>query len=201
MFIKLLALAICMSLVALTGDAPGIASLRQTSASADVSRVNVHGDWTIEVRQADGGLVGTYAFHNDLFTPFAQGELTSNLTGAVTNGPWQVLLTGSPNPCNGNSCGMTEPNSGPAGFQGQNVETLTKTTISGGFRLRGSLTVSSDGTITTVHTYLSHCANSVAPNACHGDSGWARITQRVLPSAISILSGQQVLVTVDITFS
>ena len=52
-----------------------------------------------------------------------------------------------------------------------------------------------------MHTYLSHCQSSVSAAACHGDSGWGRITQRVLPSIINVQGGQQVLATVDITFS
>jgi hypothetical protein len=168
--------------------------------------VTVHGHWTLQVRSSSGRVLRTYRFHNDLSTPFAQGELARNLIGSSAAGPWQVLLQGSPSPCTissftGQSCGIAEVGAEPAGFQGDNTYNLTKSIITGGFRLQGSVIVDAAGTITTVHTYLSHCVSSVAPADCHGDNGWSRVTQRVLPSAISVGPGQQVLATVDITFS
>jgi hypothetical protein len=205
--ISLLALA---AVVVALGAASALGAFSRGGAQAAATApssvnkvgVKVHGHWTLQVRTPAGRVVRTYRFHNDLFLPFAAGELTTNLIGSGTNGPWQVLLTGSPQAClNGNSCGISEPGAEPAGFQGHNTYNLTKTTISGGFRLRGSVVADQAGSIGNVHTYLSHCQKTVAPADCHGDNGWSRITQRVLPALVPVEAGQQVLATVDITFS
>src|SRR5438046_2593891 len=165
------------------------AAAKAAPANPNKVGVKVHGHWTLQVRSPSGRVVRTYRFHNDLASPFAQGQLTQNLTAGVTTGPWQVLLQGSPSPCQistftGQSCGIAEVGAEPAGFQGDNTFNLTKSNITNGFRLRGSVVVDNDGTITTVHTYLSHCVSSVAAADCHGDSGWGRITQRVLPTIV-----------------
>lgn len=174
-------------------------------SKVDQVAVKLHGRWTLQVRTPAGRVVRTYRFHNDLFNPFGAGELTSSLTGSVTNGPWQVLLAGSPQACSTSglpsSCGIAEPGAEPAGFQGDTTYNLTKTTISGGFRLRGTVVADQAGSIGTVQTYLSHCVKTVAAADCHGDNGWSRVTQRVLPSLVSVEAGQQILATVDITFS
>jgi hypothetical protein len=197
----IIAVALAVAFGAFGGNGRAVAAKAGTPS---VAGVTLHGRWTLQVRARTGQVLRTYRFHNDLFTPFAQGELTTNLTGLGATGPWQVLLAGSPNACGasgGNSCGISEVGAEPAGFQGDNTYNLTKSNISGGFRLHGSVIVDVAGSITNVQTYLSHCASSVAPADCHGDNGWSRVTQRVLPSAISVGPGQQVLATVDITFS
>ena len=202
----ILAAVIAVLLAAAFGVFGGQSHAVAAKAGAPAANgVTIHGRWTLQVRASSGRVLRTYRFHNDLFTPFGQSELTSSLIGVATNGPWQVLLAGSPQACNSGfgvtSCGIAEAGAEPAGFQGDTTYNLTKSSISGGFRLQGSVIVDATGTITTVQTYLSHCAKTVAAADCHGDNGWSRVTQRVLPSAISVATGQQVLATVDITFS
>jgi hypothetical protein len=202
----ILAVVIAILLAAAFGRFGGTSHAVAAKAGAPAANgVTIHGQWTLQVRASSGRVLRTYRFHNDLFNPFGAGELTNHLKGSFSNGPWQVLLAGSPQPCavsgGATSCGISEVGAEPAGFQGDNTYNLTKSSIANGFRLQGSVIVDAAGTITSVQTYLSHCVSSTAPADCHGENGWSRVTQRVLGSSVSVSAGQQVLATVDITFS
>ena len=86
---------------------------------------------------------------------------------------------------------------------GHTFDNLVTSTIAGGLRLRGNAVADNDGQISNVWTYLLHCPPSVAPSDCDEttQNGYSVFTSRILPSIVAVLAGQQVLVTVDLTFS
>jgi hypothetical protein len=166
----------------------------------------VHGHWTLQVRQPNGRVVRTYRFHNDLYPSFGAGRISQILLGNVTPGSWQIYLFGPPGgmPCEqfGSPTGCSIVKSGWSGV-GHTFDNLAQSAITNGLRLRGSAIADRDGTIGNVWTYVSGCSATVAPNDCTPalSSSTTVVTQRVLATAVGVLAGQQVLVTVDLTFS
>lgn len=79
--------------------------------------IQIHGWWTIEVRNRDGSAAKHVEFENSLVTD-GPGTLAGLLSGNLAPGPWAVVLagiqggTGSPSPCStGNVCLITEAGS------------------------------------------------------------------------------------------
>jgi hypothetical protein len=176
------------------------------NANPNAVGVKVHGRWTLQVRTPAGRVVRTYRFHNDLYPGFGAGRLTQMLLGSATPGSWQIYLFGPPSslPCtafgSASGCSIVMPGWGGVGATFDN---LTQTSISGGLRLRGNAIADRDGTIGNVWTYLAGCSPNVAPDDCSpaNTNSTTVVTQRTLPTPVSVLAGQQVLVTVDLTFS
>ena len=173
--------------------------------------IAVHGRWTIEVRDPDGGLVERREFDNAL-TIAGAGALAKTIGGLRVPSEWRVTLSrlstsgnsacgGAPVECiavTGSSItgpnifetlSVSVPNSGP------NADKLV---------LSGSVTALVGGVIDTVGSNILFCEPDLPPGtACNpGDTlGFSTITQASVSPAVSVVSGQQVLVTVVITFS
>jgi hypothetical protein len=206
-----LAAAIVLSagLVAGCGSASSSAGRTAHAAARPASNPNavgvkVHGAWTLQVREPDGRLVRSLQFHNDL-TNVGAGGLSSILSKEFTPGYWVIELFGSPNAClrnsNPASCDISEPQG--QGVNGPATKNLVLTNVGSGVRLKGSTTTDQNGSITIVWTVLTFCAKTVAVADCNSTNvaGFSQITARTLPSVVNVQAGQQVLATVDLTFS
>jgi hypothetical protein len=182
---------------------------RAEAPRGQAESIKVHGRWTIEVRAEDGSVVSRREFEN-AFTngPYLAKILAKNL--AV--GGWAVALGSSSNATNpcfaGNTTTFTDAcvvfdkrdtTTGPfANWQ----KTLDVSTDSfGTLVLKGSAIVQRDGSINTVGTSLGTCADTVTPAACTAPSSREGFTSKTLTSPVSVLEGQQVLATVNISFS
>jgi hypothetical protein len=192
--------AFVVLLAATLAGAPGLE--RTVSAQAGPSEgIQVHGHWVIEVRERNGTLVTRRAFENALNPRFGQQLIADTLAGGLTIGAWTVfLITDSgTSPCPG-GCSITEPGV-PSGV-GATSFNLAKGSQDGPFKLVGNVTALSDGVIDRVATSAMRCARSTSPQDCSQRLSLSRpLTEATLASPITVVAGQQILVTVAISFT
>ncbi len=160
-----------------------------------VEGVQVHGHWKIEVQNPDGSLSDRREFENAFN---GHNTLIEILRGRSSVGGWAISFGGSPVPCSGTEgCFITEADSRRGNFHTLTVERLGDT-----IQLRGSATANRDGSIVGVQTVLQRCASTFAPVDCRTTaSGFGGFTSTSISPAVSLVSGQQVLVEVTISFS
>jgi hypothetical protein len=174
--------------------------------------IKVHGQWTLQVRTPAGRVVRTERFHNELLG--GSSMLSRFLDRSESVGRWQIVLQGSDQPCISTQfsqpavCLSTEPDAyspdiGHA-FKNLAISRLGPTGGETGIRLAGTVIADRDGTISQVYTEQLPCAGTVAPSNCQTVDtviyGRA-FTYRTLASSVDVLAGQQVLATVDLTFT
>lgn len=172
--------------------------------------IKIHGDWSIEVREANGSLVGHYEFKNRLDGSGRQ-ILAQTLARERTIGLWSIILeAGYPrtdDPCldAGSSparCTVTESSS--SSTQPNVFKTLTVSRPApnrDSLELSGTFVAQRDGAVERVATTVLLCSASVAPSTnCESSSVWV-LTSTSLSSPVSVSADQQVLVTVAISFS
>ena len=172
--------------------------------------IAVHGHWTIEVRDPDGGLVERREFDNALVMG-GSTALALVAAGLQTSGVWWVDLDhggAGGRPCAGGTlpCRIIESAAGGGGhvFSTLTVSVPNAGPDTGKLVLSGTATADNDTLISFVQTTLSLCDPAAAPiTDCVGGSGIGNytFTQASVSPAVSIVSGQQILVTVIITFS
>ena len=192
------------------GGQPGATTGEEAAlASADGGSegIQVHGHWTIEVREADGALVSRQEFDNALV---GNHILVRSLIGDWTVGPWRVMLSNTmemerPFLTNGNRCAghlleSRDPLSGPCYFPTLTVSSITTPYYA--MVLSGTATAAVDGSINVVQTQVSVCPNDLAPTECVSGDTYC-FTSAVQPeiSETQVLEGQQILVEVVISFS
>jgi hypothetical protein len=173
------------------------------SASGPAEGIEVHGHWTIEVRDPDGTLVERREFEN----AFLGSSLLVEILGrSSTPGDWEIMTDSLTKVCEQPAgtptqhCRILEP-TGPG--TGNNMfKNLVVTVVGTNLELAGSLIAQLNGTIDGVNTSLHNCLPSVAPENCPGAGiGGANITQSPVSPAIAVQAGQQVQVNVVISFS
>lgn len=169
-----------------------------------VEGIQVHGRWTIEVREPDGRLVSRTEFENAV-VPTGEAALAEFLARKKTPGWWQILLLGSPNmePCldAGTNAVCIVAESGDSTNTSNVFKNLAVGLTPGlmGARLSGTATVQRSGNVDRVRTRVHRCDNTIAPSSpC--SSLAAIFTQTTLATPIAVLLNQQVAVTVDISF-
>jgi len=203
----------------LLGDSVAATAV-QTTDSAPLSTsgdrgdgIKVHGHWTIAVVNVDGTVAESLDFENALVTNGA-GVLSQALAKKAT-GLWSVELSaatfvstnGACDQGNGThgSCWVFEPASiASGGEKNLVVSALTTGPDANKLRLSGSVTATLGGTIDVVRTYLGQCPGTVVPNSCVATelSGPSfAFTAKSLTSPIAIQPGQQIQVSVLISFS
>lgn len=165
--------------------------------------IGVTGHWVVEVREPDGTPVTRREFHNALLNP---GVIPRLLHGLFTAGLMDVhilcsILPGCVVPCPDGPCRIVEPrlvvSASPSIFKN-----LTKTNVAGGFQLAGSAVVSSTTTIRRFTTGVSTCGTATTPPDCVAATRPREIlTGTTLSPGIDVVAGQQVLVTITITFA
>lgn len=169
--------------------------------------IKVHGDWTIDVHEADGTLVSHNEFENALLGTGAR-RIAEIIGRRMVPRYWGIDLrhsTLSNSPClsssnEATSCIIYEPQGTVASFTSNNL--VVTTTTDGILRLSGSITAQRDGQINGVKTRHSGqpCAEGVSfPDGCAGSAG-TEVTNTTLPTAIVVSEGQSISATVEISF-
>ncbi len=194
--------------------APVVAALSPVASSSSgglpQESVQVHGHWTIEVRNPDGTLADSREFDNALI---AGGNRALSLFLGRSNsvGGWWVELIGNPgtsgafNPTNGSKYGfIVESTYGggtnPGWFKTLTVDVPTTGPNTDKLVLSGTATAELDGNIGRVRTRVFLLNNTLAPSASYLSDN-LEFTASTLASPIPLLAGQQVLVTVVISFN
>ena len=167
--------------------------------------IRVHGHWTFEIREPDGTLARVVEFENAFV---GQQILNLFLSRKNTIGLWRVFLVGDAcgTDAAGTGCILLESKSvQPANTT--NFKTLTISTPSSGpnankLVLQGTATAQRNGTITSVSSEVYQCPATSTPNAPCSDSSNNYVTfTNTNIDDVSLTDGQQVLVTVAISFS
>jgi len=195
------------------GGSAGQAAPSQAGDQAE--GIKVHGHWIVEVRDPDGSLVERQEFDNALLQSGSQ-ILTRILGRDQSVGNWTLRTLSQSSPVCENpagtpidTCFIAEPGDPFAAAQNHYFETLS-VGISGSapfsLNLSGYLTAQRDGTIESVFSVVNSCGSATAPDACVGAAAPIFEQQSVLtftnlPSPVAVLTGQQVLVNVVISFS
>ncbi len=184
--------------VAVVGTA-GASLMHRMTAPPTATQVTVHGQWTIIVRNKHHKIVARRHFENAL-VPSGAAVLARLLSRASGAGSWGVNIgfgaivdstnTASDSPPFYKNLTVTAPTSGPD---------ANKVVLS------GTATPSSDTTINNVDTYLGECTGP--PTAGCVSPASSQFTHKALdglngdPAAVPVAAGQQVAVTVKLSFS
>ncbi len=186
--------------------------------------IQVHGHWTIEVRNPDGKLVSHTEFENSLASNGGAALLAGLLTGTATPGSWLVYLASDNS--GDNPIILAEPNSTAGSYCQHNYLTDCYIALSatgsqlgsGGLSgntvtLTGSATLASSAvaeTIAWVETESFVCLPSFSPSACFNttiDYYIQPLTARNLgdgvgsdPPSVPVSPGQAISVSVVISF-
>ncbi len=163
--------------------------------------IAVHGWWTLQVYD-NGRLVAHRQFENALQVlpgdPTGGDRALANLlTRSYSPGPWQLIVGYQ----------------GGGGFQLSSASDLAAdgplavsqgtAQLNGHVFLKGSHTPNADVVINGVATQISECSPGTAPSSCvnyFGATIW-NFTVQTLGSPLAVANGQQVQVTVDLSFS
>jgi hypothetical protein len=196
-----------------SGASPAKVAQQVGSGSGALEGIAVHGHWTIEVRGTDGALVERREFENAL-TQVGAFELVAILsrsrglpawgirlhTNLVDTGPCDTVLDGI-----GQDCVIMEASAGPGLTNVTNATVFKTLTVSPAalaqpLTLQGTAIATTNGPIDEVESLMCESIPpSVDPTACN--SGPDKFTAKALVAPISVSTGQQILVTVAITFS
>lgn len=173
--------------------------------------IKVHGHWTIEVRNADGTVAEVRDFENAL-TSSGSAALSNFLGRTRSVGGWLITLYGGGPVTTGafqtgpgiyqgiiSEIGGQDANSGPGYFATLTVNAPSTGVNAGKLVLSGTATAQLDGDIRVVSTSVTALPNTQVPAAAYG--GLYSFTSTNLAAPITLLAGQQVLVTVVISFS
>jgi len=201
------------------------AAAAQTSAEEQAAKpkddashqgIVVHGHWIIDVRNPDGTLATHRDFENSLV---GANDLLGFLYGSEVMSDFAVYLTGSTPPCvvaSGYDCDIVHnlsvlPASARCGYD-YCVTGLTITPTFGtnpALVLAGNMTATQAGSITTVGTFIGICGTpsstltTTSASSCAAGNnayGYGALTQTSI-TAVPVVSGQIIQVSVTITFS
>jgi hypothetical protein len=181
-----------------------VASTVGMRASAGVPQegIKVHGDWTIVIRNADGSIASRNEFKNAL-VPVGAGNIAALLTGNLSVGTWLIYFDGA-GICQvyQSNCFISTPRYGLQNILASNNLTVTAGAGAdyGKVFLTGSLKATGAGTIAQVATLISPCAGNVAAGSC-SSSILSDFSQRTLNTAIQVVAGQTVDISVVFSFS
>lgn len=179
-----------------------------TPTASRSENITVHGQWRLEVRNPDGTVVSVVSFHNDP-TQAAQAIATILARAFSPGFFWIQLGSSTANPAcvsSGTpvSCIITDPaDVGPYSSESSTFKNLTTshTTFQSSITLNGSITAQRDGNVDQVSSNIWVCNPTTAPSTpCASSSFWP-FTSRTLGSPVSLVTGQQLLVTVTLSFS
>jgi hypothetical protein len=207
-------LAVGLLAAAATGAAAFALATQTTSQSAakapgsTADGIQVEGHWQLTVKNPDGRVVLVRRFHNDPVQ--ANQAIATILARAYTPGYWFIQLTSTTNnpACvsSGNPAGCTIIDPADNGALSAAANTFkTLTTSASGYQqtitLSGSMTAQRNGGVDQVSTNLPVCDRTTAPATACGLSSFWPFTSRVLASPITLVTGQQLLVTVTLSFT
>jgi len=198
---KRLAAFVAVALVAAIVGTAGAGLLHRVATPPLGSKVTVHGQWTIIVRNKQHRIVQRRHFENSLVSTGA-GTIAQLLTGNVVEGSWGVNVTFG--------AIVDQYNSAPDGapfYKNLVVTAPTSGPDANKVVLSGTATPSSDTTITNVDTYVGTCPLPSDGTHCTNTPAAPEFTHKALdgvggdPAAVPVAAGQQVAVTVKLSFS
>lgn len=180
----------------------------KAAASGPQEGIKVHGDWVIEVKNPDGTLAHRREFKNALETS-GKYSLAQFLSRRESVGEWQIWLgsTVGIQPCvyaTGTYCVVVESDSS---WIGNNIFKTLTVSVSGSNNivLVGTATAQASSSIGIVSTYVSRCASTIPTSTpCDNPSLFTATTLSPTsspPGPIPVSLGQQIEVTVTISFS
>ncbi len=184
------------------------------SNNAPQEGIKVHGHWTIEVRNPDGTLAEHREFENALYSWSGNNFLTSVLGRVVSVGGWEVCLAASnatdnafadsgSNPAAGYIEESSYAGSAPNYFKNLTVSLTAGTGSLYQFwylTLSGTATAQRNGKIGVVYTSNTYLGPTSPPASSYSGNKLT-ITQSVLSDVVNVSAGQQIAVTVVISFS
>lgn len=148
--------------------APVVSETAPAPESGDGVGIQVHGHWTIEVRNPDGSLDARYEFENAL-TDSGRGLLVNRVFGSINLTSWQITA-------DGDAGALT-------------ISNPTVSVVDGPSGEMGVLT----GTASAVVDFeIADVATSAL---------FIEFTRKTLDAPIPVINGQEVEITVEISFS
>lgn len=209
-----LGLAGAALLVAATAAALGLGAGRTHGSTASASApqrdsISVHGRWTIQVRTPAGRIVTQRLFENALVGAHVLAQVFAR-QGSV--GLWRIVLSAPDQPCQTgpppadvHACEIREPgSSAPAEpWESKNLS-VSYDSSAQAVVFSGSVNAGRTGEIGSVVTRVFVCDPAVPPSTpC--ETGFSppdqAVTQKILSPPVAVQAGQQISVTVRITFS
>lgn len=178
----------------------------EQSAAPKLDGIAVQGDWKVTVKSANGRVLRVHRFKNEFNGASTLAPILAH--SSATGRYWMTLSdsTGAgQHPCgdptsSASSCFIFEaddPNGSiPFWFGNLTVSTPSSTQL----QITGEIEATRDGSFNHVRMLLSRCSATTAPSACHPGS-YGNFSSRTLPAPISLIAGQQAIVTVTYTFS
>jgi hypothetical protein len=192
--------------------APALNAVSPVAASAAPSGapqegIKVHGHWTIEVRNPDGTMVERREFDNALFLPTGSMGLARVLGRADSVKGWWIVLfadqtVNSPflHP-GGVIVEATNEVPDPDYFKNLTLDLPTSGANANKLVLSGTATADRNGNIQDVRTaFDTEALPSAAPPYMY-PGNTRNFTRTVLGNPVNLIAGQQVIVTVVISFS
>ena len=176
------------------------------SAAPKADGIAVTGDWKVTVKSADGSVLRVHRFKNEFNGASSLAPILAH--ASATGRYWMTLSDTSgagQNPCGdpagpAASCFLFEPDDPngaiPFWFDNLAVSTPGSTQLA----VSGEIEATRSGQFNHVRMLLSRCGNTTAPSACHPGS-YGNFSSRTLPAPITLVTGQQAIVTVTYTFS
>lgn len=190
----------------LAAAALGDSTRAEKSPAPKADGVAIEGAWKVTVKSADGRVLRVHRFKNEFN---GASTLAPILAHASSTGRYWMTLSdqsgSGQHPCGdpaaaASSCFLFEaddPNGAiPFWFDNLAVSTPASNQLS----VTGEIEATRTGSFNHVRMLLSRCANTTAPNVCHPGS-YGNFSARTLPAPISLIAGQQAIVTVTYTFS
>lgn len=184
-----------------------VAALSAAVLADDAARegIQVHGQWRIEVFDPDGTRVSVTEFENALLNPDAIAQL---MAGQTSYGGWYVTLEGAAPPCLDSQQNAVNCNIGMEGvnyfaIQMHSTNLTVQSAPGGHILLQGSVTAAATGSVGAVSSRFGYCSGSdVSPALCvtQGRTMSNALTGTMVDPAPSVVPGQLIQVTVDISF-
>jgi hypothetical protein len=178
----------------------------EQSAAPKLDGIAVQGDWKVTVKSANGRVLRVHRFKNEFN---GASTVAPILAHSSTTGRYWMTLTdqtgAGQHPCgdpaaSATSCFVFEPDdpngSVPFWFGNLSVTTPSSSQV----QLTGEIEATRSGSFNHVRMLLSRCAATTAASDCH-PGAYGNFSSRTLPAPISLIAGQQAIVTVTYTFS
>ena len=189
----------------LTAAALGAFAHGGQASGAKADGIAVEGAWKVTIKSADGRVLRVHRFHNEFN---GASNVANILAHANSTGRYWMQVydsAGTNSPClNAGvavACYDFEADDPNAGASPSWFGNLTASVGSGNsLVVKGILMAQRDGSFDTVSMLLSRCTASTAPSACH-PGGYGAFSFRTLASPITLITGQQAIITVTYTFS
>jgi hypothetical protein len=190
----------------LTAAALGGFTRAEQSAAPKADGIAIEGAWKVTVKSADGRVLKVHRFKNEFNGASTVASILAH--SSSTGRYWMTLSDQSgsgQHPCGdptgaASSCFLFEaddPNGAiPFWFDSVAVTRPGSTSL----QVTGEIAATRNGSFNHVRMLLSTCGSTTATNVCHPGS-YGNFSSRTLPAPITLIAGQQAIVTVTYTFS